>query len=137
MRNVDLNLKNHLSSGTTTISRCWKVKRKDGMTLGFTDHDRDLSFDGQIFLAGTGLDASALQTANGLSVDNTEATGALTSDGISEVDLVTGKYDGASVSIYIVNWQDTSERHLIFKGVFVEVTHGKTAFTVDLRGLTE
>ena len=137
MKNVNPNLKNHLNTGATTICRCWEVKRKDGITLGFTDHDQDLAFGGQAFLASTGLDASALQTANGLSVDNTEATGALSSDGISEADLITGKYDGANVSIFIVNWQDPTERHIIFKGFFGEITHGKNAFTVELRGLTE
>jgi uncharacterized phage protein (TIGR02218 family) len=137
MKNVDPELLRHLSTGATTTCRCWKVERKDGIILGFTDHDQDLSFDDQSFLAGTGLDASALQTANGLSVDNTEATGALSSEGISEAHLIAGKYDGASVSIYIVNWQSLNERHLIFKGFFGEITHGKNAFTVELRGITE
>jgi uncharacterized phage protein (TIGR02218 family) len=137
MKNLDPELQNHLNTGATTTCRCWKVERKDGIILGFTDHDRDLVFDEQTFLAGTGLDASALQTAHGLSVDNTEASGALSFDGISETDLIAGKYDGASVSIYLVNWQALNERHMIFNGSFGEITHGKNAFTVELRGLTE
>jgi uncharacterized phage protein (TIGR02218 family) len=137
MENLDADFLAHLKSGATTTCRCWKVERNDGVVLGFTDHDRNIVFDKTTFLAGTGLDASALQTANGLSVDNTEATGALSSDGISEADLVAGKYDGANVSIYLVNWQSFNERHLIFKGFFGEITHGKSGFAVELRGLSE
>jgi uncharacterized phage protein (TIGR02218 family) len=137
MKNITPEFHTHLKSGATTVCRCWKVTREDGQTLGFTDHDGDLFFSGTTFMAGTGLDATALQTANGLSVDNTEATGALSYDGISEIDLNTGKYDGASVSILIVNWQNPDERHMFFNGFFGEITHGKNVFTVELRGLTE
>ena len=67
----------HLSSGHTTLARCWQVVRKDGVVLGFTDHDRDLSFDGVTYRADTGLSALSLAQSTGLSVDNTEAIGAL------------------------------------------------------------
>ena len=67
----------HLATGLTTVARCWALTRSDGLRLGFTDHDCDLDFDGLSFRAGTGLSAMALQQATGLSVDNTEALGAL------------------------------------------------------------
>ena len=69
----------HLQTRTTHVCRCWAVARKDGVTLGFTDHDQPLSFDGINFAADTGLSALALQQTTGLSVDNTEAVGALSS----------------------------------------------------------
>ena len=66
-------LLSHLATGTTTVCQCWSMTRSDGQTLGFTDHDRDLSFDGITFKAATGMTAKALQQCTGLSVDNTEA----------------------------------------------------------------
>ena len=66
----------HLQSGATTVCRCWSVTRRDGVAFGFTDHDRDLAFEGVIFRADTGLTARALAQSTGLSVDNTEALGA-------------------------------------------------------------
>ena len=44
----------HLGHGITTVCHCWLVTRKDGETYGFTDHDRDLSFEGHVFKASSG-----------------------------------------------------------------------------------
>ena len=41
----------HLASGITTLARCWALTRADGTVLGFTDHDRDIGFDGIVFKA--------------------------------------------------------------------------------------
>jgi hypothetical protein len=46
MKTLDSALAEHIASGTTTLCRCWKLIRKDGTVLGFTDHDRDIAFDG-------------------------------------------------------------------------------------------
>ena len=78
--------------------------------MGFTDHDRDLAFEGITFRADTGLTAKALQMGTGLSVDNSEAFGALRSDAITEEDILAGRYDGAEVRGWIVNWADVSVR---------------------------
>lgn len=60
-----------------TIARAWAVERRDGLVLGFTDHDRGLGFDGIAFRPDSGLSARALVQGLGLSVDNSEAVGAL------------------------------------------------------------
>ena len=39
----------HLDEGTTTLAWCWRISRADGVTFGFTDHDRTLTFDGTDF----------------------------------------------------------------------------------------
>lgn len=137
MREIPERLQTHLDTGATTISRCWKVKRKDGVVMGFSDHDNELRFDNTVFEAGSGLDATALQTANGLSVDNTEASGALSSDGISEVDISAGKFDGAEVTIWLVNWQNVEDRFMVFNGMIGEITYNKNTFTAELRSFTD
>ncbi|MGB7271085.1 MAG: DUF2163 domain-containing protein [Albidovulum sp.] len=127
----------HLASGATTLSRAFAVTRKDGMVLGFTDHDRDLVFDGIVFRADTGLTAKALQMGTGLAVDNTEAFGALRSDAISEADILAGRYDGAEVKGWLVNWADVNIRALQFRGTLGEIMRSGGAFTAELRGLSE
>jgi len=67
----------HLKTGVTTTCRCWALTRRDGVVMGFTDHDRLLTFEGVAFRPDTGLSALAVQQTTGLSVDNTEALGAL------------------------------------------------------------
>lgn len=130
-------MKAHLASGTTTLARAFVVTRTDGQVMGFTDHDRDLVFDGVTFRADTGLTARALQMGTGLSVDNSEAFGALRSDAITEDDILAGRYDGAEVKGWLVNWADISIRALQFRGTLGEITRSGGAFTAELRGLSE
>lgn len=127
----------HLQNGVTTVARAWSVTRKDGVQFGFTDHDADLSFDGLIFKAGSGLSAKALQQATGLSVDNTEAMGALSDAAIRDEDIAAGRFDGAEVTAWMVNWADVTARRVMFRGSIGELRRGGGAFHAELRGLTE
>lgn len=130
-------LLDHLASGVTTVARCWRLTRADGVVMGFTDHDRDLAFDGTVFAAGAGLGASALSQTTGLAVDNTEAAGALSDAAISEADLLAGRFDGAGVEAWLVNWVDPTQRMMSFRGTIGEVVQAGGAFQAELRGLAE
>lgn len=127
----------HLGSGLTTVCRCWRVARRDGVVIGFTDHDARLAFDGIVFHPEAGLTAGALAQGTGLSVDNGEAMGVLSSEAISSADLEAGRYDGAEVSVWLVNWSRVIERQLVFAGSIGEVRRGGGAFRAELRGLSE
>jgi uncharacterized phage protein (TIGR02218 family) len=127
----------HLETGTTTVARAWSVTRRDGGVLGFTDHDRDLFFDGVTYRADTGLSARAIQQSTGLAVDNTEALGALSATAIREEDIVAGRYDGAEGLSWLVNWADTAARKLIFRGHIGDMRRQGGAFHAELRGLTD
>ncbi|WP_368187672.1 DUF2163 domain-containing protein [Aestuariibius sp. HNIBRBA575] len=130
-------LEAHLQTGVTNVCRCWAVIRTDGDVLGFTDHDGDLSFDGITFRAETGLTPMAISHTTGLSVDNSEALGALTDSALTEDDIEAGRFDGAEVKSWLVNWQDTQERLLRFRGTIGEIRRTGGAFNAELRGLTE
>jgi uncharacterized phage protein (TIGR02218 family) len=130
-------LAGHLASGATTLARCWRLERRDRLVMGFTDHDRDLAFDGVEFKASTGLDAAAVQSSTGLSVDNSQAVGALSDFGLDEVDIRAGRYDGAEVLSWLVNWRDVSQRVLQFRGSIGEVRRSGGVFEAELRGLAE
>ncbi len=132
-----MSLAEHMMTGTTTVCRCWAVRRRDGLILGFTDHDREVAFDGMTFRADTGMDARALQQSTGLAVDNSEALGALSDDAIRAADLQAGRFDGASVTMWLVNWRDTAQRSVRFQGSIGQVVQTDGAFQAELRGLTE
>lgn len=127
----------HLARGLTTVCRCWSVERRDGVTHGFTDHDRNLTFDGTTFRADSGLTARAISQTTGLSVDNTEALGALTDASVTETDIDAGRFDGALVKAWLVNWSEVNERLLQFRGSIGEMRRAAGAFQAELRGLTE
>lgn len=137
MRQVPGELQRRLDSGATTLCRCWLIERADGVRLGFTDHDGPLVFDGVTYAAEAGMDASALETSTGLSVDNAQAVGALRADAITEADVDAGKYDRARVSHWLVDWTRTDLRVLLFRGRLGEITRRDNAFEAELRGLAE
>ena len=127
----------HLATGSTAVCNAWSVVRRDGVVFGFTDHDGDLVFAGVTFRADTGLSARALMQTTGLSVDNSEAVGALSDAAVTEVDLAAGRFDGADVVAWLVNWADVTERVVLFRGTFGEVVRSAGSFRAELRGLTE
>ena len=121
----------------TTIARAWMVRRADGMVLGFTDHDAVLTFEGVRFRPDHGMSARALVQATGLSVDNSEAEGALSDDAITEKDVLAGRWDGAEVRMWEVDWTDLAARRLVFAGSLGEIARSQGAFRAELRGLSE
>lgn len=127
----------HLETGATTVCRAWAIDRVDGVQFCFTDHDGDLQFEGMVFKANSGLTARALQQSTGLSVDNTEALGALSGLAITESDILAGRFDGATLRSWQVNWANPSDRMLQFRGSLGEVTRAAGAFQAELRGLAE
>ncbi len=127
----------HLEGGATSVCRCWAVTRGDGRVYGFTDHDTDLAFENVAFRANTGMTARALQQTTGLAVDNTEAYGALSDEALSEAEILAGRFDGAVVRAWLVNWQDVAERLMQFKGTIGEIRRSGGSFQAELRGLTE
>ena len=124
-------------SETITIARAWAITRADGLRLGFTDHDGPLQFEGIAFRPDAGLNAQAIVQGLGLSVDNTEAHGALSDDAITVEDLSAGRWDGADVRLWEVDWQRPVQRRLVFRGMLGEVSHTQGAYRAELRGLAE
>jgi uncharacterized phage protein (TIGR02218 family) len=137
MRDLSASFQSHLDTGATTLCRCWKLLRHDGVAHGFTDHDLNVNFDGQVFEAGSGLDTSALETSTGLSIDNAEAVGALSAIGLTEEEISAGLFDRAEIWHWLVNWANPEDRCLLFRGFLGEIQRGKAAFNVELLGLTE
>jgi uncharacterized phage protein (TIGR02218 family) len=135
MKTLDAGLGVHLAGGVTTLCHCWRVERKDGVVLGFTDHDCDLLVDGTTYKAATGFTATAIEDQLGLAVSNLDVDGALSSAAITEDDLNAGLYDDASVTIMRVNWQEVSQRVILRSGFLGQVTRGEAVFSAELRGL--
>jgi uncharacterized phage protein (TIGR02218 family) len=127
----------HLAGGVTHTCHAWGITRRDGLRFGFTDHDRPLAFEGFEFRADTGLSAGALAQATGLAVDNTEAIGALSDGGIREDEIEQGRFDGAEVVAWLVNWDAPEERQVQFRGTVGELRRADGMFRAELRGLTE
>src|SRR5437660_2628471 len=137
MRAIPSALQAKLDSGLTTLARCWKLVRRDGVVMGFTDHDRDLVVDGVTCRAGTGFAASEAASRFDLAVDGAEISGALADDSLSDADLAAGRYDAAEIETWLVDWSDPSLFVLTARGRLGEVRREAEAFTGQLRGVAD
>lgn len=121
----------------TTIALCWRLERRDGVALGFTTHDRDLAIDGLVYRAAPGMLPSAIGLTDGFDPDSVDIEGALTGDAIAGADLRAGRWDGASVWVFMVDWEAPGgERLAIARGELGEVAIRGDAFEAELRGPT-
>jgi uncharacterized phage protein (TIGR02218 family) len=137
MRTISPALAAHLAGEATTLARCWIARRADGLVLGFTDHDRDLTVAGVICRAATGLDAAEAESLAGFAVGGTEVAGALSSAAITEADVLAGRWDGATVETWIVNWQDAGQALLMDLGAIGEIRRQGEAFSAEIRSLAQ
>ena len=126
-----------LNADLTTIALCWTIERRDGVAIGFTTHDRDLAIDGIVHRAAPGMLPSAISLSDGFEPGMLDVAGALTSDAISAADLKAGRWDGASVRIFMVDWENPDgERLMLARGALGEVSVKGEAFEAELRGPT-
>lgn len=124
-----------LERALTTAALCWRLERRDGIALGFTTHDRDLERDGLVYRAAPGMLPSAISLSDGFEADSLDVQGALTSDAIRGDDLIAGRWDGAAVSVFMVDWSAPSgERLYLASGELGEITIKGDAFEAALKG---
>lgn len=135
MRQVSAALQARLDAEATSFCHCWKLLRRDGATRGFTDHDRDLVFDGISFSGRAGLDAAATETSLGFAIGGGDVSGALSSDTLLESELANGVYDGATLETWLVDWAAPEHRLLLDIASLGEVRRTDFAFTAELRSL--
>lgn len=125
----------------TTLALCWRIVRSDGIALGMTTHDQPIWLDGLCYASAPGMAPSAVATTDGLAVDTMEISGALSADTITARDLAAGRFDGAHVKLFMVDWQAPANGTLpLARGTLGEVTRHLTAsaggFAATLRGPT-
>lgn len=117
-----------------TVATWWRVYRRDGVTLGFTSHDRDLIFDDVRHRAAPGMVPSAIRLTADFDPDSAEVTGALDHSAITAPDLAAGRYDEALIELGVVDWQ-TLETSLIYAGTIGGVENDAGQFTAELFSL--
>jgi uncharacterized phage protein (TIGR02218 family) len=129
------------------MATCWLAVLPSGTSYGFTDHDKDIVVSGwsapdnilhKTYAAASGFTAKSIATSDALNVDNTDAEGVLVSPAITEADLLAGRWDGARIYIFKINWADVTMGPLYQRvGFLGEVSTGRVAFKAELRGLMQ
>ena len=135
MKLVDQALVDALSAGTATLCHCWLFARSDGMRFGATDHDRELVIDGVECRPQSGLSGAEFRTGADLALGQAATSGVLSSDFLTEADLIAGLWDGARVAVYRVDWSAPQNRVHIWSGRVGEVIWSGAAFRAELVSL--
>lgn len=120
------------STALETVAMFWRVERRDGVTLGFTTHDRDLRFAGLLHRATPGMVPSSIRRNAGFEPDSAEVQGAISHDSLSAADLALGRFDGARIEMGLVDWESL-ETHVIYRGAIGTVSEEAGRFSADLQ----
>ena len=139
MRNIPVAFQTHLDGEVLSITRCFRLTRKDGVVVRLTTHDVDLVVNGDTYYAGVPLEFSAIESTDTLAVDNAEVTVGIDGTIITEAHLNEGLYDAVEFELFLVNWEDLGDGIVYLKrGTLgdIEVTSGLSA-KMQLRGLTQ
>ena len=124
------------ASELDTVATWWRIERMDGATLGFTSHDRNITFGGVAYRTAPGMVPSAIRLTSAIDSDSAEITGALSHDSISNDDLIAGRFDGARILVGLVDWK-TAENMTIYAGTIGAVASEGAGFSADLLSLKQ
>lgn len=124
-----------LAQDLACLAFCWRLDRRDGVTIGLTSHDRDLSVGGVLYRAAPGLVPSAVVQGTGLEPESMDLRGALTSDAITATDLEAGRWDGAGLRLYLTEWTAPGSVWFeLVRGELGAIERRGDAFSAEMRG---
>lgn len=139
MKSVSAGLAAHIADDALSLATLWRITRLDGQVFTFTDHNADIVYGGETYVAALGYQRSAISSRADLAVDETELLGLLNSASINETELRAGVWDFADVRIFVVNWADLTQGELKQRrGKLGEViVRDDGSFRAELRGLAQ
>lgn len=126
----------YLNSGSRTDADFYRIVRKDGTTIGFSSHVKDLTIGGVLYKAGAGFSSSAFGGNIQLNPSVIDLEGILSVLGIPRTDIEAGLYDHADFYAFTTNYLDPyadDDKRGRFK--FGDVRLERNRFVAELVGL--
>lgn len=148
MKSASANLIAHIAEEATTLTTCWEITRTDGEVVRLTELDIDLvvpsttvagvSVGGGRYLSMVGFSRTAIDNGVGLDSDSVDITGILNSAGLALDDVRAGKFNGADLKIFALNYEALADGVIALKrGRLGDViVTGSGRFQTDIRSLT-
>lgn len=137
MKALSTNFSERLRSSVVSLCHCWKIELEDGLVLGFTNHDDNLMVNGIEYHAHPGLNTPIIKQTLGFNVDSVDALGAIDHDLISQSDLRAGRYHNAKISLFAVDWQNTTETIFLMQGHVANIREHGDEFELEIRQITD
>ena len=137
-KTISANLQTHIDGASTTMARLLKLTRVDGTEFFFTSHDESIVYDGDTYVALGGFNATSIESATGMAVDNLDLETAIESAGITEVDIIAGLFDFAGFEIFDLNYESVADGIIYQRvGKIGQYRHEAPQANIELRGLIQ
>lgn len=138
MKTIPIALRTEFAKGSTTRAWCWYFEQKGGAVFTVTTWARDLLIDGLVYKAKDGVNPMAIESTADGAVSNSEITGALADDFVTEAQIEGGIWDNCFVTVFEVNARDlTMGRMALTSGWLGEISCGRSDFKAEVRSLAQ
>lgn len=136
----------HVRGNVTTITRCWRVKKRNGGLVLGTEHDRDVVITtgprAGTYLAAQGFRPSDARLTSDMSVTNMEVDTVLRPANVpfafNAADIRARQFDTAPVEVFELNYQNPDDyQDVIVSGFIGEIRYSTDGrkLTTEIRGL--
>jgi uncharacterized phage protein (TIGR02218 family) len=130
----------HMAQAVTTLCVCAHIVSPiDATEIGITSLDTDLTgvpgYSGVTFRSTTGVVASKIEHPGGISPSNMEADFFLVALGLTEADVLAGKWTHARATVFETNYEALNMGQMIINdGYLGEFTQRGQVITTEIRG---
>ena len=135
MRNLDINFQNRLNSQVSSLAKCWRIIGKMGNEICITEHDEDIIALGKIFKSNNAFNATNLDLQNLPNANRGAIEGAVSIDGITENDILLGRFENAQILLFLIDWQMPQYFVQIWQGIIGDIKLNGQVFEFELSGL--
>lgn len=137
MKKISTELQNLLNSEVTNTATCLLIILKDNSLLGFTSHDEDLEIDGINYNSNSGLELDKYSEDLSLKNDKFKTLSVLDSNYISEDDIISGRFDGAKIELFLVDFLNISLGKIsLKKGYISKIINEGGKFNAEIESLS-
>lgn len=139
MKNISADLRARIRLGVTTLCTCISIRRRDGAAYFLTDHDEPVNIGGAVHQPLNSFSRTSVASSSDLEVDSMELHGILNSEAVARIDVASGLFDFAEVSVFMVDYENPLFGQADLRtGWMGEVTMSEDGtFTAEVRGLTQ
>lgn len=104
--------RNILPAQSRRLASAWKVTPVYGSAVRVTPHDVELTIAGEVYTPMGGADPSTVRRQGQLREHDREFRGVIDSAAITAEDLMAGRWNGAAIDEYTIDWSTPWAGHL-------------------------
>lgn len=142
MKTIPSGIQTAIDNRSTSLVRCWKITRTDGLIYGFTEHDQplDINADGLgavTYYPNDSFNTDAMSYSDEMDVDGEQILGITNTEVFSEEDIIAGRFKSAEVKVFLVDWTNLAAGIVkLRKGILGEFEWMDFGFKVEIQGLS-